>query len=135
VVVTDSRQRPRTALDRLARCADPERGRASWWSGVARNLDLLGEELEIADTLGLVGQVVADAPHLTPLAVQLTCREAKVRAGITELRMQVGALAGAPLADAVLAGRLLHLLQEIREFMHEGDVLLMDAYERDLGGE
>lgn len=122
-------------LDRLARVDDSERGTAAWWSSLARNLEVLAEELEIADTLGLVRQVVSDAPHLAPLAVRLTCLEAKVRADVVEFRLQVGALAGAPLADAVLAGRLVVLLQAIRGLVRDGDRLLVDAYQRDLGGE
>jgi hypothetical protein len=133
--VIENGLRPRVELQRLAQSTPDERGAASWWASVARNLDLLTEELEVADTLGLVRQVVADAPHLAPLAVHLTSREAKVRAGIAEIRIQVGALAGAPLADAIMAGRLVMLLQEIGGFLREGDLLLVDAYERDLGGE
>jgi hypothetical protein len=135
MTISDSRLRPRVALDRLARCADQDRGTPSWWSCLARNLDLLAEELEIADTVGLVGQIVTDAPHLAPAAVRLTSLESRIRTDVAELRLQVAALAGAPLADAVLADRLLVVLDEVRELYRDGDHLLLDAYELDLGGE
>jgi hypothetical protein len=135
MTISESRVRPRVALDRLAHCTSQERGTPSWWSCLARNLDLLAEELEIADTVGLVGQIVADAPHLAPAAVRLTALESRVRTDVAELRLEVAALAGAPLADAVLADRLSALLAEVRELHLEGDRLLLDAYELDLGGE
>jgi hypothetical protein len=135
MTISDSRVRPRVALDRLAHCTSQERGTPSWWSCLARNLDLLSEELEIADTVGLVGQVVADAPHLAPAAVHLTALESRARTDVAELRVQVAALAGAPLADAVLADRLVVVLDEVRVLYRDGDRLLLDAYELDLGGE
>ena len=135
MTISESRVRPRQALDRLARCADQDRGTPMWWSCLARNLDQLSEELEIADTVGLVGQIVADAPHLAPAAVRLTSLESRIRVDVAELRLQVAALAGAPLADAVLADRLLVVLDDVRTLYREGDALLLDAYERDLGGE
>lgn len=135
MTISDSRVHPRAALDRLARCVDQDRGTPSWWSCLARNLDLLSEELEIADTVGLVGQIVADAPHMAPAAVRLTALEARVRTDVAELRLQVAALAGAPLADAVLADRLLFVLDEVRQLYRDGDSLLLDTYELDLGGE
>ena len=135
MTISESRVHPRVALDRLAHCTSQERGTPSWWSCLARNLDLLAEELEIADTVGLVGQIVADAPHLAPAAVRLTALESRVRTDVAELRLEVAALAGAPLADAVLADRLSALLAEVRELYRDGDHLLLDAYELDLGGE
>ena len=135
MTISESRVRPRVALDRLAPCPSQERGTPRWWSCLARNLDLLAEELEIADTVGLVGQIVADAPHLAPAAVRLTALESRVRTDVAELRLEVAALAGAPLADAVLADRLSALLAEVRELYRDGDHLLLDAYELDLGGE
>jgi hypothetical protein len=135
MTISDSRIRPRVALDRLAHCTGQDRGTPSWWSCLARNLDLLAEELEIADTVGLVGQVVTDAPHLAPAAVRLTALESRVRTDVAELRLAVAALAGAPLADAVLADRLSALLDGVRDLYRNGDTLLLDAYELDLGGE
>ena len=126
---------PRESLDRLVRCATDEVGTAMWWACLARHLDELREELAQSDIAGLAAQITADAPQLAATArrlpdldVQVQCEVAQFRAVVAELSGSVADAGGVRVALEVL-------LRRVRTLYRVSDDLMLDAYERDFGGE
>ncbi|HYN57252.1 MAG TPA: hypothetical protein VES03_08650 [Motilibacterales bacterium] len=127
-------QTPQESLDRLV-CARDEVGSPTWWSLLSRYLDELSDELAMGDVEGLVAQIIADAPHLAASAARLLPLENQVKSELAQLRMLVahayGSMTSAPpVRDAVEVA-----MRRVRTLNRMSDDLLLDAYERDFGGQ
>lgn len=131
----DSYAPPRVALDRLAHCSQRDLGSASWWACVANRLDDLRDELAESDIEGLAAQVTTDAPQYAATARRLPGLDRAVQDEAERLRMRIAEMAGARWAAQAVANDLEHLLRSVRTLYRLSDALLMDAYERDLGGD
>lgn len=130
-----TRSAARASLDRLARCSQYEAGTSTWWACLARRLDELSEELALGDVEGLIAQVQTDAPEMAADATRLAKLDAQVRQEIVELRLWVGAEAGSRDATGEVRRALEMALHRVRTLDRYSDDLLIQAYERDLGGE
>lgn len=126
---------PRESLARLARCTDKDLGSAQWWSCLVSNLDELHAELAQADVAGLIDQVTQDAPHMAATAHRLELLDAQVRAEVVGLRRMADGLAGSVTGARTVRDALERVLRRVRSLHRITDDLMLDAYERDFGGE
>lgn len=134
-MTTNSRHTSRASLDRLMHCSASQTGSGTWWSCVARHIDELHEELTLNDNLGLVAQVTEDAPELAAGAHRLELLDGEVRREVADLRRFVANRAGARTAVAEVRVAIDRVLRRVRTLDRVADDLLLDAYERDFGGE
>ncbi len=134
-MTTPTRRTARSSLDRLSHCSGHESGAASWWACVARHLDELGEDLAVSDNAGLVAQVMEDTPELAAGAVRLEHLDDAVRREVSELRLLIAARAGIGSAVAEVQRAIDEVMHRVRTLDRIADDLLLDAYERDYGGE
>jgi hypothetical protein len=113
---------------------------AAWWVEVTRQLDDLADAIESApgdllDAAGFTEQIRADAPHLMGRWERMSGEREGLIAAVADVRMLAGHSAG----DASLVAPVTHaiqdLLQRVRRFQQRTTEVLLDAYERDLGGE
>ena len=113
---------------------------ASWWVEVTRQLDDLADAVQSApgdllDAAGFTEQIRADAPHLMGRWERMAGERDGLIVAVTDVRMLAGHSAG----DSALIGPVTHaiqdLLQRVRRFQQRTTEVLLDAYERDLGGE
>ena len=87
------------------------------------------------DVEGLAAQVIEDAPELGAAATRLPTLDARARAELTELRALVAQHYGVPALVAEIRAATEALLRRVRTLYRLSDDLLLDAYERDFGGE
>jgi hypothetical protein len=125
----------RVALDRLAHCSQRDLGSAAWWACVAARLDGLRDELADSDILGLAAQVTADAPQYAAAARRLPEMSDAIQAEAAQLRLLIADRAGSVSAAPEVRAALEALLRRVRTLYRLSDSLLLDAYERDLGGD
>jgi hypothetical protein len=128
-------QTPREALDHLVRCAEDQVGTPTWWACLARHLDELRDELAHGDIEGLAAQITTDAPHLAAAAARLPHLDAHVQAELTQLGRALAAATGSQSAAPGIRDALQVALRHVRTLHRMSDDLLLDAYERDFGGE
>jgi hypothetical protein len=126
---------PRAALNEVLHCSQQVMGSAAWWSCLATRLDSLREEMAACDIEGLAGQIIADAPHYAPAARRLPVLDASVQDRARELRIRIAEVAGSRTAAATIAAEVNALLRSVAALYRTSDRLLVEAYERDLGGE
>ena len=126
---------PRESLDRLVNCARQDVGSPTWWACLARHLDELRDELATADVEGLAAQITTDAPHLAASAAQLPPLDRQVRSELAQLRMLVNSAYGSTTAAPPVRDAVEVVLRRVRTLTRRSDDLLLDAYERDFGGQ
>lgn len=126
---------PRASLEELTRCAESELGTAAWWTCLAHRLDALRDEMAGCDIEGLAAQVIADAPQFAATAAKLPTLDADVQGRATELRLRIADLAGSRTAAKSIQLEVKELLRRVRTLYRMSDQLLLEAYERDLGGD
>lgn len=132
--------RSKEAQRRLQDLARDHLGRAGWWVEVTRQLDSLAEAVrdvpgEMIDLSGLTEQIRSDAPHLMGRWQRLAGEQDSLVEAVTEVRMLAGRSAGDPTAVEMVSGAIQDLLARIRRFQERTTDVLLDAYERDMGGE
>ena len=125
---------------RLTQLLEDHRGVASWWAELARQLDDLADAVrrepgDLVDADGFTEQLRDDAPHLMGRWLRLSAEREGLFDAVTDVRMQVGHHAGDPGAVEVVTGSVRALLSRARRFQERTTEVLLDAYERDLGGE
>jgi hypothetical protein len=128
-------QTPEGSLDRLVTCAREEVGSPTWWGQLSRNLDELGGELARGDVEGLVAQITTDAPHLAASAARLPVLDNQVKSELAQLRMLVASAYGSTSAAPPVRDAVEVALHRVRTLHRTSDNLLLDAYERDFGGD
>lgn len=134
-MTSHSRRTAQASLDRVTQCLDSQTGTATWWACVARHIDELSEELELSDNVGLVAQVTEDTPELAAGALRLRTLDAQVRSEVAQLRLLVANRAGSFSAVAEVSEAVVETLRRVRTLDRVADDLMLDAYERDFGGE
>ena len=125
---------------RLTQLLEDQRGVASWWVELARQLDDLADAVrrepgDLVDADGFTEQLRDDAPHLMSRWLRLSTEREGLFDAVTDVRMQVGSHAGDPTAVEFVTGSVRALLSRARRFQERTTEVLLDAYERDLGGE
>ncbi len=125
---------------RLIRLLEDHRGVASWWVEVARQLDDLADAVrrepgDLVDAEGFTEQLRDDAPHLMSRWMRLSTERDGLYDEVAHVRLQVGRDAGDPSAVDTVTRSIRDLLTRARRFQERTTEVLLDAYERDLGGE
>ena len=125
---------------RLSGLLQGHRGMASWWVEIARQLDDLADALrtepgDLVDVEGFTEQIRDDAPHLMGRWIRLADERDGLADLISSVRLQVGRDAGDPTAVESITAAIRELLARTRRFQERTTEVLLDAYERDLGGE
>ena len=125
---------------RLSHLLEGHRRMASWWVEVARQLDDLADAVrtepgDLVDAEGFTEQIREDAPHLMGRWIRLSDERDGLADLISSVRVQVGRDAGDPTAVESVTSSIRELLARTRRFQERTTEVLLDAYERDLGGE
>jgi hypothetical protein len=125
---------------RLTHLLEDHRGLTSWWVEIARQLDDLADAVrqepgDLVDVEGFTEQIRDDAPHLMGRWMRLSTERDGLYDAVTHVRLQVGRDAGDPTAVASAKHSIRALLIRARRFQERTTEVLLDAYERDLGGE
>jgi hypothetical protein len=125
---------------RLTHLLEDHRGLTSWWVEIARQLDDLADAVrrepgDLVDAEGFTEQIRADAPHLMGRWLRLSTEREGLYEAVTNVRLQVGQDAGDPSAVDSAKHSIRALLARARRFQERTTEVLLDAYERDLGGE
>jgi ferritin-like protein len=123
------------ALDRLIRCPAQEMGTALWWATLAHHLGELCEELTLTDVGGLAAQITTDAPHFAAAARRLPEIEAQAQRDVARLRRVAADRCGSATAVVEVRGDVDALLRRVRNLTRLSNTLMLDAYERDIGGD
>lgn len=135
MTVLDIRVAPDRSLEVLTRCSDADLATATWWACLARSLDALAEDLAVADTEGLVAQVIADAPEYAASTKLLITMDTRLRCQVLELRLRVAEWSGSAGGAAEIRQVVGELVRGVRALDRHSRELLVEAYGRDLGGE
>jgi hypothetical protein len=130
----------RRAQRRLEELAHDVLGGAAWWVDVTRQLDSLAEAVrtvpgDMVDLRGFTEQIRTDAPHLMGRWVRVASEQDELFQAVTEVRMLASRCAGDPGAVAVVSDAIRDLLARLRRFQELTSDVMLDAYERDMGGE
>jgi hypothetical protein len=125
---------------RLTHLLEEHPGLASWWVEVARQLDDLAaavrtEPGDLVDAEGFTEQIRDDAPHLMGRWLRLSAERDGLYDAVTDVRLQVARDAGDPSAVDAARQAIRSVLTRARRFQERTTEVLLDAYERDLGGE
>jgi hypothetical protein len=125
---------------RLGELIQDSRGRASWWVDMARELDNLAESVtsapgQLTDMESFLDQIRADAPHLMGRWQRLTGERDGLFDSVTEVRLLTGRYAGDPEAVSAISRAVREVLMRVRRFQDRASEVLLDVYERDIGGE
>ncbi len=134
--VTDYTQ----AHDHLVGLLDDRRGLISWWIDLTRQLDELADAIRttagnLLDPEGFTEQIREDAPHLMGRWLRLSAERDELDRAVTEVRIRAGASAGDPSAVDSIISAVRDVLNRARRYQERTTDVLLDAYERDLGGE
>lgn len=123
------------ALDRLMRCPPQEMGTSLWWATLAHHLGELEEELALTDVTGLAAQITTDAPHFAAAARRLPPIHEQAQHDVARLRQEANDQSGSPTAARDVCDAVDALLGRVRTLHRLCSDLLLDAYERDIGGD
>jgi hypothetical protein len=130
----------REAQRRLDELTHDRRGRAGWWVEVTRQLDTLAESVrtvpgDMVDLRGFTEQIRTDAPHLMGRWIRVASEQDALSDAVAEVRMLASRSAGDPAAVAGVSDAIHDLLGRLRRFQERTTDVLLDASERDMGGE
>lgn len=122
------------SLEVLMRCPQQDMGGATWWASLAHHLDELGEELALTDLTGLAAQITTDAPHFAAAARRLPALDEQAQRDVARLHREA-AHDRSTTATPEVRGAVEALLRQVRILHRLSSDLMLDAYERDLGGD
>lgn len=130
----------RHAQRRLEELSRDSRAGATWWVEVTRQLDSLAEAVrtvpgDMVDLRGFTEQIRSDAPHLMGRWVRVAGEQDDLYDAVTGVRMLASSCAGDPGAVETISLAIRDVLVRIRRFQERTTDVLLDAYERDMGGE
>ena len=128
------------AQSRLVELVNDERPGAGWWVAITRALDDLADAVyttpgDLLDPEGFTEQLRADAPHLIGRWLRMVADRDHLTATITAVRLQAGRGAGDPDAVGPVSAAIRALLTQVRRYQERTTDVLLDAYQRDLGGD
>ncbi len=126
--------------EQLDRLMQDRRGSAGWWVQVARQLDDLSDAVaaapgDLVDPQGFTEQLRSDAPHLMGRWMRLSHEGEELAQSVAQVRLLVGEYAGDRTAVDAVCRAIHDVLSAVRRFQERTTDVLLDAYERDLGGE
>ncbi len=115
-------------------------GRAAWWVELIRQLDDLAESVatapgELVDAAGFTEQLRTDAPYLLGRWLKVAGERDRMLREVTEVRILAGTYAGDFSAVGAISRAVHDVLTRVRRFQERTTEILLDAYERDIGGE
>jgi hypothetical protein len=128
------------AQSRLVELLVHQRPDASWWAQITRDLDDLADAVhttpgDLVDPDGFTEQIRSDAPHLMGRWLRLAGDRDQLTTAIAAVRLQAGRAAGDPDAVATVSAAIHTLLTQVRRYQERTTDVLLDAYQRDLGGD
>jgi len=123
------------SLDRLVRCPAHEVGTALWWFTLVDHLRELAEELAQTDVAGLADQITTDAPHFAAAARRLPPIHEQARRDAAGLHRAATDLSGSTTGAPAMRDDVDALLRRVRTLHRLSSDLMLDAYERDIGGD
>jgi hypothetical protein len=128
------------AQSRLDELLAASRPGAGWWVQITRALDDLADAVhstpgDLIDPDGFTEQLRSDAPHLMGRWQRLAGDRDHLTAAITAVRLQAGRSAGDPDAVGTVSAAIRALLTQVRRYQERTTDVLLDAYQRDLGGD
>jgi hypothetical protein len=134
-MTVSTRGSPWESLDRTMRGPQPDLGNPSWWAAVAHDLGELGEELARTDVAGLAAQITTDAPHFAAAARRLPLIHERAQREVASLRREATDQFRSPTAARELHDAVEAALRRVRTLDRLCSDLLLDTYERDIGGD
>jgi hypothetical protein len=128
------------AQSRLDELLAAQRPGAGWWVQITRALDDLADAVhstpgDLIDPDGFTEQLRSDAPHLMGRWLRLAGDRDQLTATIAAARLQAGNMAGDPDAVGTVSAAIRALLAQVRRYQERTTDVLLDAYQRDLGGD
>lgn len=128
------------AQSRLDELLGAQRPGAGWWVQITRALDDLADAVhstpgDLIDPEGFPEQIRSDAPHLMGRWLRLAGDRDHLTAAITAVRLQAGGAAGDPDTVGTVSAAIRTPLTQVRRYQERSTDVLLDAYQRDLGGE
>ena len=123
------------SLDVLLHCPKEDLGTAWWWDAVGHHLGELVEELALTDIPGLAAQITTDAPHYATAARRLSASHDQAQLYAARLRRDVADLGGSRTAARDVRDAIEALLGKVRTLHRLSSDLMLDTYERDIGGD
>ena len=107
---------------------------------ITRALDDLADAVhttpgDLLDPEGFTEQLRADAPHLMGRWQRMAADHDHLTAAITAVRLRAGRSAGDPGAVGAVSAAISDLLTHVRRYQERTTDVLLDAYQRDLGGD
>ncbi len=120
------------SLDRLAHRAHVDVGSTQWWAALSSDLEELAEELVVGDVGGLAAQIIDDAPHFAASARRLPALDQQLQHDVARLRRVVALRSGSVVA---VCRAVEGILAQVRTLNRLSGGLMLDAYERDIGGD
>jgi hypothetical protein len=102
---------------------------------VAHHLDELSEGLATNDIVGLAAQITTDAPQFAAAARRLSAIHDRAQLDLARCRREVAGLSGSTTAARDVRDGIEALLRQVRTLDRLSSGLMLDTYERDIGGE
>lgn len=133
--------RPGTVTDvshRLGHLLNDRSGMAQWWVDLAGELDELSARLMAESQQAwhsLRAQLTTDAPHLTSQLQRIDADADDLQGRVLDVRVMAGQTAGDPEGARTVRDAVRDLLHRLRRHEERTSQVMLDAYERDLGGE
>ena len=128
------------AQSRLDELLAAQRTDASWWVQTTRALDDLADAVhttpgDLIDPDGFTEQIRSDAPYLMGRWLRLAGDRDQLTEATAAVRLQAGRAAGDPDAVGTVSAAIRTLLTQVRRYQERTTDILLDAYQRDLGGD
>ena len=128
------------AQSRLEVLLRDQRPGAGWWVATTRALDDLADAVhttpgDLIDPDGFTEQIRSDAPYLMGRWLRLAGERDHLTAAIATVRLHAGHAAGDPDAVGTVSAAIRTLLTQVRRYQERTTDVLLDAYQRDLGGD
>jgi hypothetical protein len=128
------------AQSRLDELLGEQHPGADWWVQITRALDDLAGAVhstpgDLIDPDGFTEQIRSDAPYLMGRWLRLAGDRDQLTAAIAAVRLQAGRCAGDPDAVATVSAAIRSLLTQVLRCQERTTGVLLDAYQRDLGGD
>ena len=126
-----------SSFDELLAASRPDAG---WWVQITGALDDLADAVhstpgDLIDPEGFTEQIRSDAPYLMGRWLRLAGDRDQLTAAIAAVRLQTGNMAGDPDAVGTVSAAIRALLTQVRRYQERTTDVLLDAYQRDLGGD
>ena len=123
------------SLDRLMRFPQEYLDSDWWWASVAHHLSELGEELARTDIAGLAAQITTDAPHFAAAAHRLSAIHDQAQLDVARSCREVAGSCASTAAAGDVRDGIEALLRRVRSLDRLSSDLMLDTYERDIGGD